>query len=121
MKKRIFSLLLAGAMVVSLTSCGSKDEEEGAEDTPTVIGTAVEVASAERGSMATENTLSGQVIADKSVSVVPMAQGMVSGLEAEVGDTVEEGELLFTIDTSTVTAGYGALTTSYEATKEMTD
>ncbi len=121
MEKRIFSLLLAGAMVVSLTSCGSKDEEEGAEDTPTVIGTAVEVASAERGSMATENTLSGQVIADKSVSVVPMAQGMVSGLEAEVGDTVEEGELLFTIDTSTVTAGYGALTTSYEATKEMTD
>lgn len=124
MKKQVLAFLLALAMMGSLAACGNKDSTEdaaGPAAETTAIGTAVEVASAERGSMATQNTLSGQVVADKSVAVVPMAQGTVSDLEVEVGDTVEEGELLFRIDTSAVTAGYGALTSSYEATKEMTD
>lgn len=128
MKKRFFALLLTAAILASFTACGSKDDStdasasaEGEAAASVPIGTAVEVASAERGSMATQNTLSGQVVADKTVAVVPMAQGTVSDLEVEVGDTVEEGDLLFNIDTSTVTAGYGALTSSYEATKEMTD
>ncbi len=122
MKKRISSLLLAGALMISLTACGGQ-EDDSTEDAAAAasIGTAVEVASVERGSMATENTLSGQVIADKTVAVVPLTQGTVSGLKAEVGDYVSEGDLLFTIDTSTVTAGYGALSSSYEATREMTD
>ena len=122
MKKRILALLLAALLLASLTACGS-NEDSSSENaaTPPPIGTAVEIASAQRGMMATENTLSGQVIADKSVAVVPLAQGTVSGLDVEVGDTVSEGELLFTIDTSTVTAGYGALSSSYEATQEMTD
>ena len=124
MKHRILSLALAGALLAMLTACGGGDgaEEDGSTSASAApIGVAVEVSTAERGMMATENTLSGQVIADKSVAVVPLAQGTVSGLSVEVGDTVEEGQLLFTIDTSTVTAGYGALSTSYAATQEMTD
>lgn len=102
-------------------AAAGKNTAAGAVEETATIGTAVEVTEATRGFMATENTLSGQVVADKSVAVVPLAQGTVSGLEVEVGDTVSEGQLLFTIDTSTVTAGYGALSSSYAAAQEMTD
>lgn len=119
MKRQFLAAALAGALLLSLTACGGTEAEDGAAAAP--IGTAVEVVTAERGDMATENTLSGQVVADKTVAVVPLAQGIVSGLDVDVGDTVIEGELLFTIDTSTVTAGYGALSSSYAATQEMTD
>lgn len=128
MKQRIISTLLAGSLLLSLAACGGKDSgteagsetgDSGAAAAP--IGTAVEVTDAVRGSMATENTLSGQVVADKTVAVVPLAQGTVNGLKVDVGDTVSEGELLFTIDTSVATAGYGALSSSYAATQDMTD
>ncbi len=124
MKKKLLSPFLASALLLSLAACGG-GTDAAAEDETTAsaapIGSAVEVVAVGRGSMATENTLSGQVVADKSVAVVPLAQGTVSGLEVEVGDLVTEGQLLFTIDTSTVTAGYGALSSSYAATQEMTD
>lgn len=116
MKKRILAGVCAAALALSLAGCGG---EETVETAP--IGTAVETATVERGEMATENTLSGQVVADKAVYVVPMAQGTVSGLSIQVGDTVTKGQRLFQIDTSTVTASYGALSSTYAATKEASE
>lgn len=116
MKKRILAGVCALSLALSLAGCGAEEVEEAAP-----IGTAIEVETVERGDMATENTLSGQVVADKTVYVVPMAQGEISGLTVQVGDTVTEGQQLFRVDTSTITASYGALSSSYSATKDMTD
>lgn len=114
--KRILAAMLAGAMVLC-AGCGKKEETE--EETAT--GTAVEVTDVAAGSMSTENTLNGKVVAVNEVQVFPLLAGQVQVLNVSEGDTVSKGQTLFTVDTSTVTSTMSALQQSYSATKTATD
>ena len=114
--KRILAAMLAGAMVLC-AGCGKEEETE--EETAT--GTAVEVTDVAAGSMSTENTLNGKVIAVNEVQVFPLLAGQVQVLNVSEGDTVSKGQTLFTVDTSTVTSTMSALQQSYSATKTATD
>ena len=114
--KRILAAMLAGAMVLC-AGCGKEEETE--EETTT--GTAVEVTDVAAGSMSTENTLNGKVVAVNEVQVFPLLAGQVQVLNVSEGDTVSKGQTLFTVDTSTVTSTMSALQQSYSATKAATD
>ena len=114
--KRILAAMLAGAMVLC-AGCGKEEETE--EETAT--GTAVEVTDVAAGSMSTENTLNGKVVAVNEVQVFPLLAGQVQVLNVSEGDTVSKGQTLFTVDTSTVTSTMSALQQSYSATKTATD
>ena len=114
--KRILTAMLAGAMVLC-AGCGKEEETE--EETAT--GTAVEVTDVAAGSMSTENTLNGKVVAVNEVQVFPLLAGQVQVLNVSEGDTVSKGQTLFTVDTSTVTSTMSALQQSYSATKTATD
>ena len=84
-------------------------------------GTAVETQTVERTDLANENMVSGQVIADSAVSIVPTIAGTVQSLPVKAGDTVKAGQLLFQIDTSQITSSYASLQESYNATQQMTN
>lgn len=114
--KRIIALLLLASL--SLTACG-KQEDNSQEQKDNK--TAVEVQTVSKGEMSSSNTIAGQVIPEQSVQVFPMLSGQVTSLNVNDGDIVTKGQVLFTVDTSTVTATLGALQQSYNATKAATD
>ena len=110
-------LAAAAAAMLLLSACG----DDGAAEDTTPVGTAVETAVVERTDLSNESMISGQIIADSSVSIVPTVAGTVQSLNVSAGDTVSKGQVLFTIDTSMITSSYGSLSQSYSATKQMTD
>ena len=118
-RKQIFAGVLACALLTaSLAGCGKKDA---VVETTTPAGTPVEVQKVETGEMAAQNALTGTVQAETAIQVFPLLSGTVTQLNVSEGDVVTQGQLLFQVDTSTVTSTYAALQQSYNATKEATD
>ena len=114
--KRILAAVMAAALLLG-AGCGQ--QEEPAEEAPT--GTAVEVMAVSSGPMNAEYSVTGKVVAVNEVQVFPLLAGQVLTLPAKEGDKVTKGQVLFTVDTSTVTSTLGALQESYSATKAATD
>lgn len=114
---RLPALALAGLLLLSTAGCGKAETTQAAAPK----GTAVEVQPVASGDMSAQNALAGTVTAVKEVQVFPMLAGRVTALNVAEGDTVQAGQLLFEVDTSTVTSTYASLQQSYNATKQATD
>ena len=114
-KNRFLAIILFCVMLLS--ACGNKETEQKQTETATAVETQV-VSSAE---MSSSNKIAGQVTPVESVQVFPMLAGKVTSLNVSDGDIVSQGQVLFTVDTSTVTSTLGALQQSYNATKAATD
>lgn len=114
--KRILAAVMAAALLLG-AGCGQQEEQ--AEEAPT--GTAVEVMAVSSGPMNAEYSVTGKVVAVNEVQVFPLLAGQVLTLPVKEGDKVTKGQVLFTVDTSTVTSTLGALQESYSATKAATD
>lgn len=110
-------LSAAAAGLLLLSACGKADTP--VQQAP--VGTAVETQTVVRADMANESLISGQVVADRAVNIVPTVAGEVQSVGVTAGAQVTAGQVLFTIDTSTITSSYGSLQQSYAATKSMTD
>ncbi len=121
-KKQIAAAALSGLML--LTGCSNltqkKDTEPPAQE-EVQLGTPVEIQGITRTTLSNESMVSGQVVADAGVSIVPTISGTILQVPVKVGDTVKKGQLLFRIDTSQITSSYGALKQSYDATQRMTN
>ena len=83
--------LFAGAM--SIWGCGQTRESENLDLTINV-----EAANPVSGDLTLSNEFMGSVSPEDTVYVYPKAQGEVTAVNFEVGDTVNEGDVLFTID-----------------------
>lgn len=117
-QKRIVAGVLACLLLAGMVGCGKKGDTSEEE---TVQGTAVEVQEVATGEMAAQSSLAGTVTAKNSVQVFPLLAGNVTALNVAAGDTVAQGQVLFQVDTSTVTSTYSSLQQSYNATKATTD
>lgn len=121
---RIKALLLAAVMTLSLAACGGKETEE-----ETVIsGIAVQVATVESGSIATENQVSGTVSADNEAMIMIATAAKCTAVYAQAGDTVKAGDVLCTLDFESTLAnfnaakiGYDSAVQSYEDQKAILD
>ncbi len=86
--------LLSVLMVLSLAACSGEDTVVAAE----ASAIKVTVANPTIGYIDQSTTFTGRVMPDDSVSVYGKSSGTVLKTYFEIGDTVEEGQLLFELD-----------------------
>lgn len=115
--KRILSVLLAAALLLS-AGCGKQDESAEEEH---VSGTAVEVQQVISGDISSQSRLSGKVIAAREISIFPPVPAKVLSVGVQVGDTVTDGQTLFTLDKKDIQKNYQPLLDSYNRSKTLFD
>lgn len=92
MKKNWIALLLV--YVVALSFCGKKKEEAALQQLPLQV----KVQLPEKGTLTKYFSYKGTVSAWKTANIVPEASGRVARILKKQGDRVAEGELLATLD-----------------------
>lgn len=113
-QKRIFSVILAAALAVSLTACQSGGgESSGSQEQ--AAGVAVQVQEVKADTISTENKVSGRVVADGQESVFVAAQAQCTAVYVDVGDTVIAGQKLCTLDMASTLSSYSAANISYNS------
>ena len=122
MKKKTLCLALALALSLSLTGCKK-------EDAPTApAGVAVQVQTVEAQDIASESTVSGQVVAGSETSVYVTSTAKCTAVYVQAGDAVTAGEKICTLDMGSSLAqyraaeiGYTSAASSYSSQKEILD
>ena len=97
----VAAVVLAAAIIPRLTK-----KEQFAQP---VMDSVVEVANPERGDIAVQSAVVGTIGSEESVSVSLKAGGDVTEVYVKAGDTVEEGDALFSIDTKQVESAKNSL------------
>ena len=108
--KRMTACLLMAAMLITLTTCGSKGTQE-----EVVSGIAVQVETVNYQSIATENKVTGKISADNETTIMIGSNAKCTAVYAQAGDTVEAGDILCTLDLGSALATYNAARIGYES------
>ena len=95
MLKRIISVFVSGLILLGLTSCGKKEDS-------LEVSSAINVKTVTAEEKSIENNISytGEIKAASSASVSAKVSGTVKSIKAELGDYVNEGDVLMTIDST---------------------
>jgi len=98
MKKKILSASVAVCILTAslLGGCSNSD------DTTTESVTYVEVLNTSYNTISNSSLYSGTIKPNKEITVIAKAQGFVDKVNFEIGDYVNEGDVLFTIDTTDI-------------------
>ena len=112
--KRIFSLLLAGLLVM-LAGCGGGDSSSSSGQDNAPAGVAVQVEEVLVESIATENRVSGKVSADNSVNVMVAVNAKCTAVYKQAGDPVLAGDKICTLDLEGTLASYSAAKINYQS------
>ena len=110
--QKLFAGLLAAAMTLALTACGSKEPEE---ETPAAEGIAVQVQTVTANTISTENKVSGQVSADNASTILIASAAKCTAVYKNAGDQVQAGEKICTLDLGSTLSSYNAARISYQA------
>ena len=103
--------LLACAMAMALTACGSKEPAE--ETGP--AGIAVQVQNVAPGTIATENKVSGQISADNESVILIASTAKCTAVYKNAGDQVQAGDVICTLDLGSTLSSYNAARISYQS------
>ncbi len=112
--KQWLAAALAAVMVLGLTACGSGEEQENTESEP-AAGTAVQVQSVTLDSIATENTVSGQVTAEDTSTIFVSVAAKCTAVNYEAGDIVNAGDVICTLDLGSTISSYNAANINYQS------
>lgn len=113
--KRILSAALASALALSLTACGSEEDDQTDAGGNTAAGVAVQVEDVVLDSISTENKVSGKIVADDEYTVMVAASVKCTAVYVEAGDVVRAGDKLCTLDLASTVASYNAASISYNS------
>jgi len=94
--KRVLALMLASLLALGAAGCGAS---AGASDQ-----VAVQVIAATRGEVAATVEVTGALIPARTANVASKLPGQVVAVRADVGDHVQAGQLLVTVDTKELQA-----------------
>lgn len=114
--KRILSIALAAVLTLSLSACGSKGDSsqtDAGSDTP--AGIAVQVEEVGLDTIATENKVSGKIVADNEHTIMVATSAKCTAVYVEAGDTVKAGDKICKLDLSSTQASYNAANISYNS------
>lgn len=116
-QKRIFSLTLAGALMLSLAACGGNSSGSGSSDAgqDALAGVAVQVREVASGTVASENRVSGKVVADSESTIFVAASAKCTAVYVEAGDLISAGQKICTLDLASTLASKNAADISYGA------
>lgn len=107
--KKLAAVGLAVTLSVSAAACGSTEEPEEAG------AVAVEVQTPRAGELTVDTAYIGTVAPQEQVYVVPKTSGTVTETFFEVGDTVQEGDVLFKIDDEAAQLQMASARAAYES------
>lgn len=114
---RIFAFIMAVLMVLPLAACGNKAETAEAA----VTAVKVNIANPSFGYIEERASFTGMVMPDDSVSVFGKSAGEVLKTYFEIGDMVEEGDLLFELDPEDYLIALEQSRVAYEMTLKNVD
>src|SRR5690606_20773131 len=100
MKKYVYLLTLT-AVSVFLTSCGSEDKKEVVDNTPAI---AVKTSQVEANGNSPFLSVSGKIQASNSADLSTRMMGYVNKVYVNVGDKVNKGQLLVSINNADLQA-----------------
>ncbi|MDX9916798.1 MAG: efflux RND transporter periplasmic adaptor subunit [Gudongella sp.] len=86
-------LIVILLLTIILSSCSTANVEEAKKEY-----TPVEILTTKLTSLEKTVTLNGRLVANEEVSIIPKASGTVASVNVSLGDLVEEGDVLFTIE-----------------------
>lgn len=120
--------ILAGTLVIGLvlfsSGCSAKNTAAVTEEKYFPV----EVSPAAAQTLVETTAFSGKVVSDQEVSLVPKMPGKVTAVNVKVGDKVQAGTVLFTLDTTDLqksidmaSIGVRTAETNYLRTKEQID
>lgn len=116
MKKRILSICLVCTMMLSLASCGKKaDEAANPTAEPTIAPINVTVDKASMREISSGVTYTGEVKPASNVSVSPKVSGKVTKVNVEIGQYVNAGDVLYTIDDTDLRLSYNQALAGYNS------
>ncbi|HHY26694.1 MAG TPA: efflux RND transporter periplasmic adaptor subunit [Desulfitobacterium dehalogenans] len=122
---RSLSTALIIGLTLTATGCGSQAAQTVVEEESYIP---VEVQSATARTLVETAIFSGKAISDQEVSIVPKMPGKVTGINVKVGDKVQAGQVLFTMDTvdlqksvDTAMIAIKSAELSYQMTKDSLD
>ena len=104
--KKIFSIVLAAALLFALASCGSKETET--TDTEEINGVAVQVRSVSVADISSENTVSGRIVRSSESSVYIPGTARCTAVYVSSGTNVKAGDKLLKIDMDSLDAAGGS-------------
>ena len=110
-------LLGLGTALCLLFGCSPSEPVSGEVSEP--VGTPVEVTTVTHGDLAAQARLSGKVSAAREVSILAPLSAKVTAVYVRVGDKVENGQVLFSLDKSDLQTSYSSLSSEYTRTKEL--
>ena len=110
-------LLGLGTALCLLIGCSPSEPVSGEVSEP--VGTPVEVTTVTHGDLAAQARLSGKVAAAREVSILAPLSAKVTAVYVRVGDKVENGQVLFSLDKSDLQTSYSSLSSEYTRTKEL--
>lgn len=122
---RLLSTALIIGLTLTATGCGSQAAQAVVEEESYIP---VEVQSAAAKTLVETVVFSGKVTSDQEVSIVPKMPGKVTNIDVKVGDKVQAGQVLFTMDTvdlqksvDTAAIAIKSAELSYQMTKDSLD
>lgn len=112
--KRIVLLILSVVMMLSFSGCGKKETANVEKQTSAVN---VKVEAAKETSISDVAVYTGEVKASASATVSAKASGTAKTVKKEIGDYVEAGEVLATIDDTDYRIQYNQALAAYNQVK----
>lgn len=100
---------------IALSGCGKKEAEEAS------LKVNVSTVKAEAGNLTLTSDFVGNISAEESVNIIPMAAGTVTEVFAEIGDMVSEGDVLFKIDDEGAQLQYRQAQLSLQSAKQSAE
>ena len=111
-KKRTLAALLAAVLALSLSACGGSGAPEEETINP---GVAVQVQEIGADTIYTENTVSGQLVAEDQSTIMVAVSAKCTAVYAEAGDEVKAGDVLCTLDLGSTLASHNAASINYRS------
>lgn len=113
-KHKILAALLAAVLALSLAACGGGTEDT-PEEEPASPGVAVQVQEIGADTIYTENTVSGQLVAEDQSTIMVAVSAKCTAVYAEAGDEVKAGDRLCTLDLGSTLASHSAASINYRS------